>query len=253
MKIRLFTIPKAVTLGNLLCGSCAAVPALVYGDIVTAFWLLAAAAVFDFADGAVARIMDQYTQLGVQLDSLSDAVSFGFAPAAIMFALSTDAEALWARDGMVDILRFLIFIMAAFSALRLAKFNIDPSQSDEFCGLPTPANALFCAGLAVLVSSGRIEMPLEAITATALVMSVLLVAPLRMFSLKFHNFGWRDNGLRYVFLALSAVLIVAAPVWSVPAIIIMYVVISAVRHAAGHGAHGDGEQSAPGGKNAGKQ
>ena len=234
MKIRLFTIPNAVTLGNLLCGSCAAVSALVYGDFTVAFWLLVAAAVFDFADGAVARIMDQYTQLGVQLDSLSDAVSFGFAPAAIMFALSTDAQPLWACGAAVDVLRFLIFTMAAFSALRLAKFNIDPSQMDEFCGLPTPANALFCAGVAVLQSTGRTALPLEAITATAIVMSVLLVAPLRMFSLKFHNFRWRENALRYIFLALSAVLIVAAPVWSVPAIIVMYVLISAVRHFTGH-------------------
>ena len=234
MKIRLFTIPNAVTLGNLLCGSCAAVSALVYNDFVVAFWLLAAAAVFDFADGAVARLLDQFTQLGVQLDSLSDAVSFGFAPAAIMFALSTDAEPLWVGAGGIDIMRFLIFVMAAFSALRLAKFNIDPSQSDEFCGLPTPANALFCAGLAVLASSGRIELPLEAITAIALVMSALLVVPLRMFSLKFHNFRWGDNRLRYIFLAVSAALIVIVPVWSVPAIIIIYVAVSAVRHALGH-------------------
>ena len=234
MKIRLFTIPNAVTLGNLLCGSCAAVSALVYNDFVVAFWLLAAAAVFDFADGAVARLMDQFTQLGVQLDSLSDAVSFGFAPAAILFALSTDAVPLWADGWMVDVLRFLIFVMAAFSALRLAKFNIDPSQTDEFCGLPTPANALFCACLAVLASSGRISLPLEAITATALIMSMLLVAPLRMFSLKFHNFRWVDNRLRYIFLALSAVLILAVPVWSVSSIIILYVVISAVRHLLGH-------------------
>lgn len=234
-----------VTLGNLLCGSCAAVSALVYNDFIVAFWLLAAAAVFDFADGAVARLMDQFTQLGVQLDSLSDAVSFGFAPAAIMFALSTDAEPLWVGGAAVGVLRFMIFAMAAFSALRLAKFNIDPSQSDEFCGLPTPANALFCAGVAVLAGSGRITLPLEAITAVAIVMSLLLVAPLRMFSLKFHNFTWRDNGLRYVFLALSALLIVAAPVWSVPSIIVMYVLISAVRHFAGHAGCG-GNDSAKG-------
>ena len=233
MKIRLFTIPNAVTLGNLLCGSCAAVAALVYGDFAVAFVLLAAAAVFDFADGAVARVLDQYTQLGVQLDSLSDAVSFGFAPAAIMFALSGTTQPLWAEGAAVDVLRFLIFAMAAFSALRLAKFNIDPSQMDEFCGLPTPANALFCAGLAVLVSSGRLTLPLEAVTAVALVMSVLLVAPLRMFSLKFHNFSWHDNSLRYIFLALSALLIATAPVWSVPAIIVLYVAMSAVRHALG--------------------
>ena len=244
MKIRLFTIPNAVTLGNLLCGSCAVVAALVYGDFAVAFWLLAAAALFDFADGAVARIMDQYTQLGVQLDSLSDAVSFGFAPAAILFALSTDAQPLWAAGAGVDVLRFLIFVMAAFSALRLAKFNIDPSQTDEFCGLPTPANALFCAGVAVLAGSGRIVLPLEAITAMALVMSVLLVAPLRMFSLKFHNFSWRDNALRYIFLAMSAVLIAAVPVWSVPAIVVLYILISAVRHVAGRAEDSAGHNDA---------
>lgn len=229
-KIRLFTVPNFVTLGNLLCGCCATVAALVYADFVTAFWLLAAAALFDFADGAVARLMDQYTQMGVQLDSLSDAISFGFAPAAILFALSTDARPLWAGGVAVDVLRFMIFVMAAFSALRLAKFNIDPSQTDEFCGLPTPANALFCAGVAVLAGTGRVELPLEAVTALALAMSVLLVAPLRMFSLKFHNFTWRDNSLRYIFLALSTLLMAVVPAWSVPAIIVMYILISAVRH-----------------------
>ena len=229
MKISLFTIPNAVTLGNLLCGCCASVAALVYGDFTTAFVLICAAAVFDFADGAVARLMNQYSQLGVQLDSLSDAVSFGFAPAAVLFALSAGTQPVWAGGWAVDVLRFLIFVMAAFSALRLAKFNIDPSQTDEFCGLPTPANAIFCAGLAMLVSSGRIALPLEAVTATAIVMAVLLVAPLRMFSLKFHDLTWRNNRLRYLFLAACAVLICAAPLYSAPAIVVMYVVLSVLR------------------------
>lgn len=232
MKIRLFTIPNFVTLGNLLCGSCAATAAAVYGDFTAAFFLLVAAAVFDFADGAVARIMNQYTKFGVQLDSLSDMISFGFAPAAILFGLSAHCQPALVHGDMPEtVCRFLIFIVAAFSALRLAKFNIDTTQTDEFCGLPTPACAIFCAGAAMLVERGRITVPLEAVTLTAIVMAALLIVPVRMFSLKFHNLGWKDNKLRYVFLAASLAIICAAPVYSPTAIIVLYVAMSILRHA----------------------
>ncbi len=147
MKIRLFTIPNLLTLASLLCGSFAVVSALVYGDLALAFWLTIAAGVFDYSDGFVARLLKCPSAIGVQLDSLSDMVSFGFAPSAVLFvlwnnSLPADAEA-WLRYGGSA----LCFAVAAFSALRLAKFNIDETQHTEFCGLPTPANALFFVSL----------------------------------------------------------------------------------------------------------
>lgn len=147
MKIRLFTIPNLLTLASLLCGSFAVVSALVYGDLALAFWLTIAAGVFDYSDGFVARLLKCPSAIGVQLDSLSDMVSFGFAPSAVLFvlwnnSLPADAEA-WLRYGGSA----LCFAVAAFSALRLAKFNIDETQHTEFCGLPTPANALFFVAL----------------------------------------------------------------------------------------------------------
>ena len=123
MKIRLFTIPNLLTLASLLCGSFAVVSALVYGDLALAFWLTIAAGVFDYSDGFVARLLKCPSAIGVQLDSLSDMVSFGFAPSAVLFvlwnnSLPADAEA-WLRYGGSA----LCFAVAAFSALRLAKFN----------------------------------------------------------------------------------------------------------------------------------
>lgn len=235
MKIRLFTIPNMVTLGNLMCGSCATVAAMVYGDLVVAFWLIVAAAVCDFADGAVARLLDQYSKLGVQLDSLADMISFGFAPAAILFGMSADAESAFAlSDPLIVVFRMSIFLMAAFSALRLARFNIDDSQLDEFRGLPTPANAIFCAGLGLIYQLDGVALPLEAITALALVMAYLLVSPVRMFSLKFHNLNWKENRVRYIFLIVALLTIITTALcfhytYSIPLIIVIYVSISVLR------------------------
>jgi len=240
MKIRLFTIPNFVTLGNLLCGACASVAALVYGDFIAAFWLLMAAAAFDFADGAVARMMRQFSPLGVQLDSLADMVSFGFAPSAILFAVSADAHSAFGLgDAESEVLRFSVFVIAVFSALRLAKFNIDTTQRDEFCGLPTPACAMFCASLGMLTQMGKVALPLEAIAGIAVIMAVLLVSPVRMFSLKFHSLAWRGNRVRYLFLLLSAAVICAARAYSVAAIIVLYVAVSTARWLS-HGAGKDG-------------
>ena len=147
MKIKLFTIPNLLTLSSLLCGSFAAVSALVYHDLELTFWLTVAAGVFDYCDGFAARLLKCPSAIGVQLDSLSDMVSFGFVPASVLFVLWNDALAADAEPWMRYGGSVLCFVVAAFSALRLAKFNIDETQHTEFCGLPTPANALFFAAL----------------------------------------------------------------------------------------------------------
>lgn len=230
MKIRLFTLPNFITLGNLFCGAMAIVSALVYEDLTMAFWLIVAAAVCDFFDGMVARMMGISGPLGVQLDSLADDISFGLVPAVVMFDLVRHSESLFGLGSeIVEPLSYVALIVAAFSALRLGKFNIDTTQSSEFEGLPTPANALMLLSLAQLVDAGRITLSAEWLLLIAIVASLLLVSPIRMFSLKFKGFGIKGNELRYGFILLSLALILLVPAYSILAIIVLYIVISTLR------------------------
>lgn len=224
-------MPNLLTLCNLLCGAGAAVSALVWGDLQSAFLLIIASAVFDFFDGFAARLLNQYSAIGVQLDSLADMISFGFAPAAVMMSLFTKSGS-WLEwsDWMVEVGYFVPLIMTAFSALRLAKFNIDDTQHTEFEGLPTPANALLCMSLGMLAEMGLVAIPREVIIALSIVMSLLLVCSVRMFSLKFAGFGWKGNELRYISLALSVVIIAVNYRYAVTAIMALYILISVVRH-----------------------
>ena len=145
MKIRLFTIPNMLTLGNLICGSSAVVALLMHADFELAFWLVVASAVIDFFDGFAARLLKSVSAIGVELDSLADMVSFGLVPSVAMFCLWDVAPS----SDLPSWMRYLTLTIVAFSALRLAKFNIDDTQTTEFCGLPTPANALFWSSLIV--------------------------------------------------------------------------------------------------------
>jgi len=229
-EIRLFTIPNCVTLCNLLCGSAAAVMALVHHDLTTAFALVVAAAVFDFLDGFSARLLNSYSGIGVELDSLADMVSFGFAPAAIFFSMYAGAEPFWSwSETTVERAGYALFLMTAFSALRLGKFNVDETQHVEFCGLTTTANAMFCSSLGWLTERGALQMSCEAILLAAGVMSLLLVAPIRMFSFKFRSFGWRGNELRWCFAAVALALLAWLRGAAIPLVILLYILVSTVR------------------------
>jgi CDP-diacylglycerol--serine O-phosphatidyltransferase len=228
MKIKLFTIPNTLTLINLLCGSFAAVTALSGGSLAQAFWLIAAAAVFDFSDGFAARILKSSSAIGEELDSLADVISFGFAPAAILYSIYTQAGSQCPL--CISAVGLSLFIMVAFAALRLAKFNIDDTQHTEFCGLPTPAAALFCASLGWLVSNGELPLSREPILVIAVILSALMVSNIRMFALKFKGFGWSENKLRYIFILISIALIALLYIKAVPIIILLYISISAVRY-----------------------
>ena len=155
-------------------------------------------------------------------------VSFGLVPSVAMFSLWDLAPA---SETLPEWMRYLTLIIVAFSALRLAKFNIDDTQTSEFCGLPTPANGLFCLSLAMLMASGDIMLPRWAIVTISIGMAYMLISPVRMFALKFKGFGWQGNEIRYTFIALCVVLIAAFTRYAVPAIILLYMVISAVRWA----------------------
>lgn len=221
-----------LTLGNLLCGSAAVVALLAHSDYELAFWLMIASAVCDFFDGFVARLLKSSSPLGVQLDSLADMVSFGLVPSVALFCIY-DAlpAAMQIPEGVSVVLRYLTFVVVAFSALRLAKFNIDDTQTTEFCGLPTPANGLFCLSLAMLAAAGDVALTREVVVAIAVVMAYLLISPVRMFALKFKGFGWRGNQIRYLFILACVVLAVLFTKYAVPAIILLYIAISVVRWA----------------------
>lgn len=229
MKIKLFTVPNMITLGNLLCGCGAIVSSLVYGDFTLALIFVVASAVCDFFDGFTARLLRQYSDIGVQLDSLADMVSFGVAPSAIVYAFAAQATTHFALPAVVvECLVYVPFIMAAFSALRLAKFNIDETQHETFEGLPTPANALFCASLVFAVVSSGKSIDVEWLALVSVVMALLLVSPIRMFSFKLKSLAWSKNKSQYIFLALAIVALLTLGVYSVPTIIVLYIVISTV-------------------------
>ncbi len=222
MKIRLFTIPNLITLGNMLCGCAALVAILTRGDLVAAFWLVAAAAVLDFLDGFTARLLKAYSPVGVQLDSLSDMVSFGAVPAAALFAMYNGT----AGDSSIVPESYALFALALFSGLRLAKFNIDTEQKEEFIGLPTPACAILVMSIGWMAAKGYLELPPLIILIGTGVLCWLLISPVRMFSLKFRDFSWRGNKLRYTFLILSAAALVVLGITAIPLIITAYIVFS---------------------------
>ena len=224
MKIKLFTIPNLLTLSNLFCGSAAVVSALVWGDLKLAFGLMVLAAVFDFFDGFAARLLNQSSPIGLQLDSLADDISFGLAPAAIMYSLYQWMPGIWLPEGYPGL---AVFVFTACAALRLAKFNIDETQHTEFCGLPTPANALFFVALGWMdAKTGFNQGGWVLLMVPA--MSWLLISPVRMFAFKFQSFAFKGNEIRYIFIALAVVLLVALGIPAVPIVILLYIAISAV-------------------------
>lgn len=230
MNIRLFTLPNMLTLANLIAGAAAVILTLQYHDYETAFWLIIAAAVCDFFDGFVARLLGQSSPLGVQLDSLADDISFGLAPAVVMFDIYSQTTTYYGiSSDIMEPLGYLTLIIAAFSALRLAKFNIDTTQTTEFTGLPTPANALMLMSLAVLATQGKVALYQEQILVISVAAALLLISPIRMFALKFKGFGWRGNELRYGFLLTSLLIIILAPAYSILAIIVLYIALSTMR------------------------
>ncbi|MBE6202572.1 MAG: CDP-diacylglycerol--serine O-phosphatidyltransferase [Rikenellaceae bacterium] len=230
MNIRLFTLPNMLTLANLVAGAIAITLTLRFHAYESAFWLIIAAAVCDFFDGFAARLLKQSSPLGVQLDSLADDISFGLAPAVVMFDMYGQSTSYYNLSAdIIEPLGYVTLIIAAFSALRLAKFNIDTTQSTEFAGLPTPANAMMLMSLAVLAEQGHVALYQEHIALISVAAALLLISPIRMFALKFKGFGIKGNELRYAFMLLSLIIIIAVPAYSVLAIIVIYIALSTVR------------------------
>jgi CDP-diacylglycerol--serine O-phosphatidyltransferase len=203
-------------------------------DLNFAAYMIGLAAVLDFGDGFAARILKSFSAIGKELDSLADCVTFGVLPGMIMYKLLQ-------RSLMHDkysielfvLLPYLAFLISIFSALRLAKFNVDTRQTDSFIGVPTPANALFIGSLPLILWqyphwNAYILSP-YALIAYVLVMSFLMVSEIPLFALKFKDFTWTNNRVRYIFLIASLALIVFFQFAALPLIIALYIVLSLFR------------------------
>ena len=221
-------IPNFLTCCNAFVGAIAVVFAL-KGFFETAALLIVLAAIFDFFDGFAARLLKVTSSLGADLDSESDIISFGLAPAAILYMWMDFCFTNLPPEVQVfplTLLPYFAFIIVPFSAYRLAKFNNDTRQSSVFYGLPTPANAFFIAFLPFAADKLPLLDNFWILMGLALIFSILLVIDFPMFSLKFANFNFKKNWIRYVFLILSATLLGAFQLAAFPIIILLYILIA---------------------------
>jgi len=261
LALEMFNLPNILTASNLLCGVLAIFMAF-SGQLELACVLIYFAAVLDFLDGFLARKLNQMSELGKQLDSLADMVTFGVAPGVLVTILLIVAseggvyilsdisfsEMVYSRVhafcnhiskgewSEISLWPFFGLVIPFFSLFRLAKFNIDTRQSESFIGLPTPANTIFFTAFPLLMAKyyyldepnallNFILTPWVLIV-IAVGMSLLLVAELPLFSLKFKNFKFKGNEIKFIFLALCLVLIPTLLAWSIPLIILLYIGLS---------------------------
>ena len=221
-------IPNSLTCCNLICG-CFAIGCAFYGQYHYAVLMIIVGAVFDFFDGMVARALGVSSPIGKELDSLADVVTFGVAPSAIGFYLFHEVHVPEVLLPIKSFLPYTAFLMAAFSALRLAKFNIDERQHQQFIGLPTPANALFWGSLVLGEHAFLVSLKFNAVFLFLfmLLFCMLLVCEVPMLALKFKNLSWADNKQRYIFLVGCLPLLLLG-YSALAAIIVWYVAISIV-------------------------
>lgn len=218
-------IPNTLTCCNLLSGCVAIIMSFSstehFGCLTGAQWayiMIGCAAAFDFADGASARLLKAYSLIGKELDSLSDLVSFGVAPATLMYNLMTE-------DSQYPWIAWITLMIPVCGALRLAKFNVDQNQATTFTGLPIPANALFWIGMGGFVT--RYGYPGDAVMCVLTVLlSLAMVCRVRMFSLKFKDFKLRSNFRRYVLLLAAAVFLCIYGVAGLAWTILLYMLIA---------------------------
>lgn len=241
--MKLFTLPNLLTLGNLFCG-CLAILCLnefignnrqtiAFVELQGTFLyfvslLILMSLVFDLFDGMVARALKIDSAIGIQLDSLADMVSFGVTPGFMMYIMLQNNS----TETLAGFIGFLGLFITLFSALRLAKFNVDTEQSTYFKGLATPANTLLIFSIFwMYVQNGKIissEFDLYLLLAVTLVSCVLLVANVPLFSFKLKGLAWKENHYKYLFLIISILLLVLFQMTALPFIILLYIIISII-------------------------
>ena len=220
-------IPNTLTCCNLFSGCIASYMAF-QGKYEWALTFIIIGAIFDFFDGMTARMLHVSSPIGKELDSLADDITFGLAPSAIAFALFKEVHYPEFMESLRPILPYSAFLIAVFSGLRLAKFNLDERQTSSFIGMPTPANALFWGSLTVGAHSFLVSDHFNALYLFILVvvMSLLLVAELPMFSLKFKDLSWGHNKVSYIFLIVSIPLLIIFQLSGFAAVIVWYIILS---------------------------
>ena len=216
-------IPNTITCCNLISG-CIATYWAFCGNYEMALLFIIIGAVFDFFDGMSARLLGVSSPIGKELDSLADDITFGFAPSAIIFSY------LCTFHIHLLFVPFLAFVMAAFSALRLAKFNLDERQALGFIGLPTPANALFWGALIVGAGDWICTLPYAPylILLGTFISCYLLIAEIPMFALKFKHWGWKGNEIKYIFILSCIPLLLLLRVSGIAIIIAWYILLSII-------------------------
>lgn len=225
-------IPNAITCMNLFSGCLSCVMAFRY-EYDMALLFIVMSAVFDFFDGMAARALGAFSVIGKDIDSLADDISFGLAPSVIVFSLLTEKIAVCGNGcAITDILPYLAFMIAVFSALRLAKFNNDTRQTSSFIGLAVPANALFWASAvysfheALLSESFHIVFLFIAIAVSCW----LLVSEIPMFSLKFKSLRWKDNKVKFIFIAGTLLIAAFLQVECIMFVIVWYILLSIINN-----------------------
>lgn len=220
-------IPNSITCCNLICG-CMATGAAFHSHYEWAVVMIIAGAVFDFFDGMSARLLGVSSPIGKELDSLADVVTFGVAPSAMLFSLFGHVVYPAVLEPIRSYVPYTAFLIAAFSALRLAKFNLDMRQTSSFIGLPTPANALFWSSLILgeygFLVSGKFNAVL--LFLVMLLFCFLMVAEIPLFALKFKNLSWQDNKVKYIFLLGCIPMIAGLGYSCLSAVIVWYVLLS---------------------------
>lgn len=234
-------LPNFITCLNLLCG-CLAVISIGLGDSLTAAFLVIAAAVFDFFDGFVARLLKVSSPIGGELDSLADMVTFGVVPGMMLLYYLVPAmgvEFTGVATFLENPMLLVPLSVPVFSSLRLAKFNVDTRQTDSFRGLPTPASAMWVMSIPLMIQFMPFHLwwnPENVIVdkwfliGSAIGLSAIMVSDIPLMAMKFKSFGWSGNQLRYGFLIISvALLIILRPV-AIPIILSLYVIISIINN-----------------------
>jgi len=220
-------IPNFITVCNLLCG-CGSVFFSMNINEQWAAILIFLALLFDFADGLAARLLKSSSEIGVQLDSLADVVSFGVAPAFILINMFTFHTT--GFDDALNGLKYFSFLIPVFGALRLAKFNVDKRQHEVFLGLPIPSTGIFIASLPLIfLSNGFFKAYIGnpwVLVAIAVFLSGMMVTEIPLFALKLKNFSTETNRVQLIFLFVSLFLVIMFSVSAVPMIILLYILLS---------------------------
>ena len=230
-------IPNFITLLNLLSG-CIAIVFIFEDQLVVASYLIGLAAIFDFLDGFLARLLNAKSSIGKDLDSLADVISFGLVPGLILFKLINYSFENIMNSGITILIPYIAFLIPMFSALRLAKFNNDERQQIVFIGLPTPANALLIASfpLILIQKSTLVGIDISSVhslfyntvflIALTILLSYLLIAKIPLLSLKFKTYNWNENKIRYIFLGISCIFLILLFYSAIPGIILLYILLS---------------------------